>query len=208
MTLRSLLCILGLRQRLWFWQARAKMGACGKRVFLPRNGDYHLPSLYFGDDVEVGMRSILWAVHSRIVLGNKVMCGPEIVIMAGDHNVRPMGKFMKDVGEQEKEHGNDLDVIIEDDVWIGARAMILKGVHIGRGAVIGGAAVVRRAVPPYSIVSGNPARPHRLRGDLDQILSHEAKLYPPEKRLARATLAAIAGSIYKLETRRLRGAPL
>jgi acetyltransferase-like isoleucine patch superfamily enzyme len=49
-------------------------------------------------------------------------------------------------------------VIIEDEVWIGTRCLILKGVTIGRGSVIGAGSVVRRDVPPYSLMMGNPAR--------------------------------------------------
>ena len=49
-------------------------------------------------------------------------------------------------------------VVIEDDVWIGFNSAILKGVTIGRGAVIGACTVVTHDVPEYAIVVGNPAR--------------------------------------------------
>ena len=49
-------------------------------------------------------------------------------------------------------------IIIEDNVWIGEHAVVLKGVHIGRGSVIASNAVVTKDVPPYSIVAGNPAK--------------------------------------------------
>ncbi|MBM3499913.1 MAG: acyltransferase [Armatimonadetes bacterium] len=49
-------------------------------------------------------------------------------------------------------------VVIEDDVWIGIGAIVLKGVRIGRGARIGPGAVATRDVPPHTTVSGNPAR--------------------------------------------------
>jgi acetyltransferase-like isoleucine patch superfamily enzyme len=49
-------------------------------------------------------------------------------------------------------------VIIEDDVWIGYNATILKGVRIGAAAVVAPAAVVSRDVPPGCVVAGNPAR--------------------------------------------------
>jgi acetyltransferase-like isoleucine patch superfamily enzyme len=50
-------------------------------------------------------------------------------------------------------------VVIEDDVWVGIGAIILKGVHIGRGARIGAGAVVTKNVPAGATVAGNPARP-------------------------------------------------
>ena len=49
-------------------------------------------------------------------------------------------------------------IVIEDNVWIGKRAAILKGVHIGKGSIIGLGAIVTKDVPPYCIVAGNPAR--------------------------------------------------
>nr|WP_197901559.1 acyltransferase [Rhodocytophaga rosea] len=49
-------------------------------------------------------------------------------------------------------------IIIEDNVWIGANVTVLKGVRIGKGAVIAAQAVVTKNVPPHSLVAGNPAK--------------------------------------------------
>jgi|SRR6185312_915012 len=49
-------------------------------------------------------------------------------------------------------------IVIGDKAWIGFDAVILKGVHVGEGAVIGARSVVTRAVEPYTVVAGNPAR--------------------------------------------------
>lgn len=49
-------------------------------------------------------------------------------------------------------------IVIGDNVWIGARAILLGGARVGEGAIVGAAAVVDFEVPPYSIVAGNPAR--------------------------------------------------
>lgn len=49
-------------------------------------------------------------------------------------------------------------IVIEDDVWIGAKATILKGVRIGRGAIVGANSVVNEDVAPFTLVAGNPAR--------------------------------------------------
>ena len=48
--------------------------------------------------------------------------------------------------------------MIEDNVWIGERSTILKGVHIGKGSIVASNSVVVKDVPPYSIVAGNPAK--------------------------------------------------
>ena len=48
--------------------------------------------------------------------------------------------------------------MIEDDVWIGFNAIILKGVRVGRGAVVGAGSVITKDVEPYTIVVGNPQR--------------------------------------------------
>ena len=50
------------------------------------------------------------------------------------------------------------DIIIEDDVWIGANCIILSGVKISRGAIIAAGSVVIKEVAPYSIIAGVPAK--------------------------------------------------
>jgi acetyltransferase-like isoleucine patch superfamily enzyme len=57
-------------------------------------------------------------------------------------------------------------VVIEDDVWVGARAIILPGVHIGRGSVIGAGSVVTKNVGSFSVVAGSPAREIGRRNNL------------------------------------------
>ena len=60
-------------------------------------------------------------------------------------------------------------VVIGNDVWIGARATILRGVTIGDGAIIAGGSVVTKDVEPYSIVGGVPARHIRFRFDIETV---------------------------------------
>ena len=55
-------------------------------------------------------------------------------------------------------------IVIEDDVWIGHGAVILKGVTLGQGSIVAAAAVVTKNVSPYSIVGGIPAKPIGSRG--------------------------------------------
>ena len=74
------------------------------------------------------------SVMSTIKVGNKVMFGPGVTILGGDHRTNVVGTYMFDVHEKLSE--NDLDVVIEDDVWVGANVLILKGVKIGRAVLL------------------------------------------------------------------------
>jgi maltose O-acetyltransferase len=110
-----------------------------------------------------------------------VLFGPEVVVVAGNHNTVVVGRFMADVLEKRPE--DDIGIVIEDDVWVGSRAILTDGVTIGRGSIIGAGSVVTKSVPPYSIVAGVPAKVIRYRWDLETALRHEALLYKPEERL-------------------------
>ena len=91
-------------------------------------------------------------------IGNNVLIGQSVHIHAENHNFADATRRINEQGVTYQE------VVIEDDVWIGSRAMILAGVTIGRGAVIGGGAVVTTSIPPYSIAVGVPARVVGQRG--------------------------------------------
>ena len=146
-------------------------------------GDYSYSTIFVGDDVHLGMRPTLLATHSKIVIGDKVIFGPEVIIRGGNHEIDHVGRFVADIRDNEKRPESDLGVVIEDDVWVGTRAIILHGVTVGRGAVVAAGAVVTRNVPPYAIVGGVPARVIKFRWDVATILKHEEALYPPERRL-------------------------
>lgn len=64
----------------------------------------------------------------------------------------------KDYPKTESRVGESKPIVIEDDVWIGLKATILKGVRIGQGAIIAAGAVVTKDVEPWTVVAGNPAR--------------------------------------------------
>lgn len=68
------------------------------------------------------------------------------------------------------------DVIIEDDVWLGANVIILSGVTIGRGSIVGAGSIVTKNVPKYSIVAGNPAKLIKSRFNSEDINSYLEEL--------------------------------
>jgi acetyltransferase-like isoleucine patch superfamily enzyme len=92
--------------------------------------------------------------RSDITIGSKVMVGPSVKILGGNHNIENIGVPMMDL------HDNNLDkgITIEDDVWIGAGAIILDGSYISHGTVIAAGAVLNKKTEPFSIYGGVPAR--------------------------------------------------
>lgn len=143
---------------------------CGKNVKVGPNVNILNPHLVsMGDDVFIGDKSTIAGIV-EIKIGNNVMFGPEVMIRGGDHNIKKVGLPMRFV----KMGGVNKPVIIENDVWVGARATILKGVTIGEGAVIGAASVVTRDVIPYTISVGVPAKPIKTRFTLIELREHLA----------------------------------
>lgn len=100
----------------------------------------------------VGISGATISCELEIVLGNNVLIGSGVLITDSDfHPLDPEKRFDKSTILRKK-------VFIEDDVFIGARSIILKGVRIGRGSVIGAGSVVVNSIPPMCIAAGNPAK--------------------------------------------------
>jgi acetyltransferase-like isoleucine patch superfamily enzyme len=100
--------------------------------------------------------------HTRIGLGNTII-GPVMignnVILAQNVVISALNHKFEDVLMTINQQGVKTDqIIIEDNVWIGANSSVLAGVHIGEHVVVGAGSVVTKDIPPFSVVVGNPAR--------------------------------------------------
>jgi acetyltransferase-like isoleucine patch superfamily enzyme len=158
----------------------------GNHFIFDPNDHFNFNNIEVGNDVSIGYGAVLLASESKIIIGNKVMFGPNVTVVGGDHNTSVVGRFMYDI--YEKKPDDDKDVIFEDDIWVGSGAIILKGVRVGRGSVIASGAVVNKNVPPYTIVGGIPAKVIKFRWDVNTIIEHEKHLYSIENRLSRDDL--------------------
>lgn len=129
---------------------------CGKGVNIENKARFGK-----GFKIEIGDKSgigINCKVPSNIKIGSNVMMGPEVIIFSANHNFQRTDIPMISQGNTECSK-----VIIEDDVWIGQRAIIMPGRHIRKGTIIGAGSVLTKDFPAYSIVGGNPARLIRSR---------------------------------------------
>ncbi|MDD9341024.1 MAG: CatB-related O-acetyltransferase [Providencia heimbachae] len=114
---------------------------------------------YLQGDEESRDWQLAWNVD-QLYIGNYVCIGSEaVILMGGNHTHRIdwfcLYPFLEHIEDAYVGKG---DTIIGDGVWIGMRAFIMPGVHIGEGAVIAANSVVVKDVEPYSIVGGNPAK--------------------------------------------------
>lgn len=98
-----------------------------------------------------------------VTVGNKVYTGPMVQILAVNHVFQDPDTPIADQGITAQ------GIVIEDDVWLAAGAIVLDGVRVGRGSVVGAGSVVTRDLPPYSIAVGSPAKVIRDRRDQDAI---------------------------------------
>ena len=125
------------------------VGMYQRSVILARDGGV----IEIGDDVS--MSAVTIYAFKRIKIGNHVIVGANTKILDSDfHPVDPVYRLAND---DDKEHTITKEVIIENNVFIGCNALVLKGVHIGRNAVVGAGSVVTKDVPDNCIVAGNPA---------------------------------------------------
>ena len=115
--------------------------------------------LIIGNNVGIAQNCFI-QVRGTVVMGNDIMFGPGVSIFSEDHGFTDTTIPMIEQPEFRK------GVIIEDDVWVGSRAVILGGVTIGRGSIIAAGSIVKSSVPPYSIVAGVPGKIIRSRKEI------------------------------------------
>lgn len=121
-----------LKVRIWSFR---KLGHhCGNNVYFP---------------ADIKISQVFVRNRGRLTLGDRVSVGPGVIFVlnSGANNSRVRSKI------QEKEPF----ILVGQDAWIGAGAIVLPGITIGEGAVVGAGSVVTKDVAPFTVVAGNPA---------------------------------------------------
>lgn len=108
--------------------------------------------IVIGQWVHVGEGSMVTA-GERIEIGDDVIVGPQTIIVDADHGYEDINRPIRVQGL-----ATTKPIRIEQDVWIGGHVNVLKGVTIGRGAIIGAGSTVTQDIPPYAIAVGAPAK--------------------------------------------------
>ncbi len=159
---------------------KAMFKKCGKNISIGKGCKFFYDHIELGNNVRISDNASFIAAISTIHIGDNVMFGPHVTIRGGDHRIDMIGRTLRSVTNEEKLPENDVDVYIEDDVWIGCNVTILKGVRIGRGSVVGAGSVVVKDVPPYTIHVGVHSPLEKERFTDEEIIEHERILYGKE----------------------------
>jgi len=111
----------------------------------------HPNNIKIGDRSNINRNCMIWAGdNAKVIIGKDCLTGPGVTIIASRYNVQGHD-IIRSYPPYEK------DVIIEDDVWLGANVVVLPGVKIGKGAIVGAGSVVTKDIEPYTVNAGVPA---------------------------------------------------
>lgn len=136
-------------QKAFYYKVGMRFPYSKIRVLSMRKLGYKVGTdVYFPNDLIITQNFV--GNQANVILGNRVSIAPRVMLLALSH---PNASAIRSSIDTSKH-----SIIIGDDVWIGAGAIILNGVTIGNGAIVGAGAVVTKNVEPYTIVVGNPAR--------------------------------------------------
>jgi acetyltransferase-like isoleucine patch superfamily enzyme len=130
----------------------------GEIMLFRHGGEVHI-----GDHCFIGEGTRIWSA-AKITIGNNVLIAHNVNIH--DQSSHPLDsrerhedyKKIFDHGHQPDMKINAVEIVINDDVWIGFNSTILKGVTLGKGAIVGANTVITEDVPDYAVIVGNPAR--------------------------------------------------
>ena len=119
------------------------------RLWALRKQGYHVgKDVYLPSDIIIAHNFVYKG--GELTIGDRVSIAPGVTLILSSHS------NFSTVSQNVSQKGSY--ITIEEDAWIGAGAIILNGVTIGKGAIIGAGSIVTRDVPPHTIVAGNPAK--------------------------------------------------
>lgn len=132
--------------------------------------DFNLnPPFYtdFGRNIRVGKRVFInfgctFMDRGGVTIGDDAFIAPQVQLITENHGLEP----------DRRRYITSRPIIIGKNVWIGAGAIILPGVHIGDGAVVGAGSVVTKDVPANTVVAGNPTKPIKK---ISYMVGHDAE---------------------------------
>jgi acetyltransferase-like isoleucine patch superfamily enzyme len=143
-----------------YWGMKLRNGTVSHIGYGARIHDCRLLSL--GERFVLGDHAALEVADSDpVYIGDDVAVANGVYLRSANHRFDDLSIPIQHQGHSSKRidyKGKHYSIVIEDNVWLAAKSIILTGAFIGEGSVVAAGSVVSSAVPPFSIVAGNPAR--------------------------------------------------
>lgn len=115
-------------------------------------------NIYLGKNSRINQYCCVWASeNSKIIIGDNILMGPGVKLFSSNYSKTDTELPMILQPFVEK------DIVIGNDVWLGANSVIVAGVKIGDGSIIAAGSVVTKDIPEYVMAGGNPAKPIKSR---------------------------------------------
>ena len=188
--------IKGIRYKIQHKITLLSIGYMGKNAMLGLPSTISNPQLIFLNDYSrLQGHHIIYNFTGKFIMKEYSGASIGLLVITGNHKPTVgIPQYMLGIS-----HINDkeTDIIIEEDVWIGAKVTLLAGAHIGRGAVIGASSLVNKEIPPYAVAVGSPTHIIAAKFTIEQILEHEKKLYPEHKRFTKEYLYQLFETYYQ-----------
>lgn len=143
-------------QKVRYWAASKFVASCGNNVNFEHGARFN-PELTIGNNSGVGKNCV---ISGEMYIGDDVMMGPDCIMYSYSHAHNRI-----DIPMTEQGFEAPTPIHIGNDVWIGARVIVLPGVTIGNHVIIGAGAVVTKDIPDYAIAGGVPAKVIRYRAE-------------------------------------------
>lgn len=167
---------------------KQKMGYIADSAYISRKTKIDCPrNVYLYNKAVIRQNAVINAGSAKFIMKKYSGAASGLVVSTGTH-LSVVGCWRRDITEAKKreldpQNTSSGDVVVEEEVWLATNVVLMPGVVVGRGSNVGAGSVIRRSVPPYSLVIGNPARVVGFRFTPEQIIEHEKALYPEEERL-------------------------
>lgn len=148
---------------------RRKWRKLNKHNYTIAKNKYNFNNVYVGNGTYGDLNIYSFSkFNEHLSIGNYCSIAPNVsFLLSGEHNYKLFSTYpfsFRNTGIDESISKGDIK--IDDDVWIGFGAIILSGVHIGKGAVVGAGSIVAKDIPPYAIYVGNKVIKYRFSPDI------------------------------------------
>ena len=173
-----------------------KYGYLGQNVILePAKSIVDFKNLYFYDSVKVRSGLKVIGVTGKFIVKKYSAIAFNLTVITGNH--KPTVGIPHIILGGSHINDKEKDIIIEEELWVGANCTLLSGAHLERGCIIGACSMVNKKIPPYAVAVGSPVKIIAAVFTVEEILKHEERIYPKEERFSKEYLENIFAEYYE-----------